>query len=155
MFWIILLFVASGPVCKGQIIQWFELEGTYKDHLVLFPSRDFFHWDKLPKALSNLTFYTCNDEVSTSLGNLFQSLSILMKNSFPYSQYSSNLLSHWNCNPFQYMSFFFSLQIFLTNTFYTEKSYNNVSPQTEEGREDLAILSSVHFLHVVIKTSSF
>ncbi|KAK4810814.1 LOW QUALITY PROTEIN: hypothetical protein QYF61_008786 [Mycteria americana] len=66
---------------RRRIIEWFQLERTFKDHLVQPP----LPWagtsfTRLLKGLSNLTLNTSRDGASTaSLGNLFQCFTTLLK----------------------------------------------------------------------------
>lgn len=62
------------------IFEWFELEGTFKDHPVptCCHGRDTFHWNRLLRTLSRLALKTSRAGASTiSQGNLFQCFTTL------------------------------------------------------------------------------
>jgi len=64
-----------------RITEWFELEGTFKGHLIPPPpatGRDSFHQTRLLRATSNLALNAAREGAATaSLGNLFQGLTTL------------------------------------------------------------------------------
>lgn len=66
------------PVSIGvHMIEWFGLEGTFKDHIIQPPchGRDIFHWMRLLKSLSSLTWNILVVGASiASLGNLLPCL---------------------------------------------------------------------------------
>jgi len=78
---------------KNRIIEFYELKGTIKGHLVQLPCNEQGHLQlhQVLKALSSLTFSVSRDGASTtSLGNLFH---LYCKKPFPYIQSKSLFLS--------------------------------------------------------------